>query len=77
MKSGKCIGQMLYPRRMELANIPPEWHRNPGKGTWGSLKISWGSMLPDPAGRFGACLGNRSVFVLDPRLEVAVNLLHF
>ena len=34
-------------------------------------------MLPDPAGRFGACLGNRSVFVLDPRLEVAVNLLHF
>ena len=34
-------------------------------------------MLPDPAGRIGACLGNRSVFVLDPRLEVAVNLPHF
>ena len=36
LKSGKWIGQILYPRRIELANIPSEWLRNPGKGTWGS-----------------------------------------
>ena len=31
-------------------------------------KISWGSMPPDPPRSFSACLGNRSVFILDPRL---------
>ena len=31
-------------------------------------KISWWSMPPDSPRRFNACLGNRSVFILDPRL---------
>ena len=49
LKSGKWVGQMLHPRRMELANILSEWLKNTGKGTW------------------GACLGNRSVFILGIR----------
>ena len=36
LKSGKSSGKMLYPRRIELANIPSEWLRNPGKGTYRS-----------------------------------------
>ena len=31
-------------------------------------KISWGSMPPYPPRSFGACIGNQSVFILDPRL---------
>ena len=36
--------------------------------------MSWGSMLPDPleACTFGAPLGSRSVFILDPRLNFVI-----
>ena len=36
--------------------------------------ISWGSMPPYPPRSFGACIGNQSVFILDPRLQTYLRL---
>ena len=69
---------MLHPRRMELANILSVRLKNTGKvtgkvtgkGTLGSLnrKHFPGEHTPGPPRNLRACLGNRSVFILDPLL---------
>ena len=60
-----------------LGNILTEWCENPGKGTlrvknqnisWGSLPLAPRTAL-DSVCAFGPRLGNRSVFILDPRLR--------
>ena len=64
----------LHPRRMELASSLSEWLRNPPKEEFRGLKSKkfQGEHVPGPpleACAFGARLGNRSVFNLDPRLQ--------
>ena len=60
LKSGKWFGQSV--------NMLSEWLRNPGKGTFGELKSK--KTIPE-----GVCpqtfleVRNRSVFILDPRLQ--------
>ena len=59
---------------LNLGNFLPKWLENPGKGTYRVKKqnVSWGSPTPgiplDSTWAFGPRLGNRSVFILDPRL---------
>ena len=59
----------LHLRRIKLANILSEWLRNP-KGEGVNIQtISRVSrpLAPPETYDFGARLGNRSVFILDPR----------
>ena len=71
MKSGKWIGQMLYPKELNwpISHLNDSETQERGLEGVKIQKISWWSMPPDSPRRFNACLGNRSVFILDPRLK--------
>ena len=64
LKSGKWIGQVHYPRRNGTRQFPVWMTQKPRKAK--IQKKFPGEHTPGP---LSACLGNWSVFILDPRLR--------